>query len=63
MGYMKDLMIQQESQGWSFIGDKFVCTKCVDDYALARFIRDNAVEKHCDYCGRTTKSKNDSRTH
>jgi hypothetical protein len=54
---MKDLMIQQESQGWSFIGDKFVCTKCVDDYALARFIRDNAVEKHCDYCGRTSKSK------
>jgi len=57
MGYMKNLMIQQESQGWSFIGDKYVCPKCIDDYALARFIRANAVKKTCDYCGRRSKTR------
>lgn len=57
MGYMKDLMMQQESQGWSFIGDKFVCAKCFDDYALERFVRANAVEKTCGYCGRTSKTR------
>lgn len=29
----KRMMMEQDEQGWSYT-DKFVCTACVDDYAL-----------------------------
>lgn len=57
MGYWKDKMIKDQQRGWSSPGDKYVCPKCFDDYALASFVKDNASEKKCDYCGRTSKGK------
>lgn len=34
--------------------DKFVCPICIDDYAIREFIRENAVEDKCSYCGKTS---------
>lgn len=57
MGWLKDKMIEDEERGWSSVGDKYVCAKCFADYALAKFVRENAVSKHCDYCGCTSKGR------
>ena len=57
MGFVKDQIIKEWQRGWSSPGDKYVCTKCFDDYALARFVRKNPVKKKCDYCGRKSKTK------
>ena len=56
MGYMKDKMIEEQSRGWSSV-DKRVCDKCLNDYALAKFVKDRATEKKCDYCGRASKER------
>lgn len=46
-------MIQEWDQGWKFVpDDRFVCTKCFDDYAIKAFIQDNAEERKCSYCNR-----------
>lgn len=50
MGIVKDLMIQEDEQGWSFT-DKHVCAGCVDDYALEAAIRTAAdPNESCDFC-------------
>lgn len=50
MGLMKDKMIQQDEQGWSFT-DGWVCAKCVNDYALKKAIDADAVtNERCDFC-------------
>jgi hypothetical protein len=47
---MRDLMIQQDEQGWSF-SDGWVCGGCVDDYALTEAIAKDAVTgERCDFC-------------
>jgi len=33
------------------MGDDYVCSYCFDDYAIKQFIRDNAGETQCSYCG------------
>ena len=37
MGRMKDLLIQQQEQGWSFVG-KNVCAQCFTDMAIRDFV-------------------------
>jgi hypothetical protein len=51
MGSLKDQIIQEGEQGWSFT-EQHVCTGCVDDYALRAAI--GAAEEAtatCDFCG------------
>jgi len=38
-------------RGYDNAADKYVCSKCFDDYAICEFINENAVESVCDYCG------------
>jgi len=33
--------------------EKYVCPACIDDYAIQEFIRNNAVESECSYCGKS----------
>ena len=51
MGYMKRLWEEQIARGFDFVGDKYVCADCFNDYAIRKFINDNAKEKVCSYCG------------
>lgn len=51
MGFAKRLLEQQEAQGFNFVGDKYVCEGCFGDYAIQEFIRENAEEQRCSYCG------------
>lgn len=34
--------------------EKYVCPACIDDYAIQEFIRNNAVESECSYCGKSS---------
>lgn len=55
MGRAKEQRIEEQERGWSSPGDKYVCAKCFSDYALKRFVSENAVAKVCDYCGRQSR--------
>jgi hypothetical protein len=56
MGYWKDRMMQEQARGYSSVDDdKAVCAKCFEDEAIQQFVRDNATEKKCSYCGRRSK--------
>lgn len=57
MGRAKDEWMRQSEQGWSSVGDKWVCAKCFDDYAIVGFIEDNAGEKRCSYCDRSSRKE------
>lgn len=35
--------------------DKYVCAKCITDYAIKDFIKNNIQENFCNYCGRESK--------
>ena len=52
MGRMKDLLIQQQEQGWSFVG-KNVCAQCFTDMAIRDFVTARTTTNECDYCGRS----------
>jgi len=43
-------MIEEECRGWSSCGDKYVCKKCLDDYALQEIVTENAESNTCNYC-------------
>ena len=34
--------------------EKYVCPDCIDDYAIQEFIRNNAAENACSYCGKSS---------
>ncbi len=53
MGQWKEQLIR----GYFDIGEKYVCENCFDDYAIKEFIVENAVKKHCDYCGLSSNKK------
>jgi RES domain-containing protein len=52
MGRAKDLMIQEDEQGWHFVGG-VVCAQCFTDEAIRQFIEGQATATTCDYCGRS----------
>jgi len=56
MGFAKELLAQQEAQGFNFVGSKYVCGNCFGDYAIREFIEENAEKRRCSYCG-TSSSK------
>jgi hypothetical protein len=51
MGYWKNRQIEEGEQGWHFIDDMFVCSKCFDDPTLSAIAHENAVASVCSYCG------------
>ena len=53
MGYWKQRKIEQDSLGYSYDGGKYVCAECFTDYALEEFVKQNASETKCSYCGRS----------
>lgn len=34
------------------VPDKFVCSACIDDYAIKEFINEYAIEQECSYCAK-----------
>ncbi len=44
-----------EDLDFNSVGDKYVCEDCIEDYAVQKFIRENATAKKCDYCGTKTQ--------
>jgi hypothetical protein len=51
MGHAKNEYMRMLDDGRSSVGHKFVCSNCIEDYALKDFIEENAIEGHgCDYC-------------
>ena len=44
MGRVKDLMIQEEEQGWGFRDDLSICSRCVSDPFLKGIIKSQAVK-------------------
>jgi len=51
MGHAKRDWEAKLVRGYDNAADKYVCSKCFDDYAICEFINENAVESVCDYCG------------
>ncbi|MED1539937.1 HEPN-associated N-terminal domain-containing protein [Bacillus inaquosorum] len=51
MGYHKELLIRQNELGFSSLGDKFVCSKCVSDPHIQDYIDENVSSIKCNYCG------------
>jgi len=59
MGFMKERMIQEDEQGWSFTS-QHVCTGCVDDYALQAAVgAAEDAEATCDFCGNSPAAELD----
>jgi hypothetical protein len=54
MGFAKELWQQEQDQGFHFVGDKYVCAGCFGDYAIQKFVDDNAEAKTCSYCGNSS---------
>src|ERR1700733_2872717 len=50
MGYWKNYLIENDFVDRSRFEDVFVCSECIDDPGLRKFIRENAMEDRCDYC-------------
>jgi hypothetical protein len=51
VGFVKNQLIQESDQGWSF-SDQHVCAGCVNDYALQAAVRAaEDADEVCDFCG------------
>lgn len=48
--------MQQMEQGWSGVGEKWVCAKCFEDEAIRQFVEEHAIRKRCSYCGRFSRN-------
>lgn len=49
MGFAKNRKIEEEERGYGSL-DKVVCSNCVGNYALKKYIEENGTEITCDYC-------------
>lgn len=52
VGFTKDRYMKMHASGYRSLGDKYVCSRCFDDYAIRDFAKSIADERKCDYCGR-----------
>ncbi|MDP2045203.1 MAG: HEPN-associated N-terminal domain-containing protein, partial [Deltaproteobacteria bacterium] len=55
MGRAKEQQIKEQQGGGASLGDKYVCAKCFNDYALKKFVSEYALGNACDYCGRKSQ--------
>jgi len=56
MGRAKEQYMRQMEQGWSGVGEKWVCAKCFEDEAIGDFVREQASAKRCSYCHRFSRN-------
>lgn len=54
MGVAKERFTIQQEQGWYFVDGKSTCDECVEEPILKQWIRSQANEHTCSYCGRTS---------
>ena len=52
MGVMKDRLMREHDQGWSFVDDALACEECVEEPFLKQWVLQSASEYACSYCGR-----------
>src|SRR5260370_18941889 len=52
MGYLKDLLIDEEERGYRHVGDRSVCVMCVGDPDLVTALPPTSDPSKCAYCGR-----------
>jgi HEPN superfamily RES-like protein len=55
MGYLKDRMIQEQEQGWSFRDGEDVCFRCLSDRYLRNYVKAEASGFECSFCGRASR--------
>lgn len=55
MGWAKEQQIKEQQRWGSSLGDKYVCAKCFNDYALKKIVSKYALANACDYCGRKSQ--------
>jgi hypothetical protein len=48
MGRAKDLMMQEEEQGWGF-SDHQICSRCISEAYLKAFIKNSAAVSPCSF--------------
>ena len=54
MGRAKQLLLEQQEQGWSFVDDTFACSECVAEPFLRKWIQENPSRYACSYCSRSS---------
>lgn len=52
MGRVKEYYLRQQEEGWSSVGDKHVCDRCIGNETVAHYVRDHVTDQTCSYCGR-----------
>ena len=52
MGFLKDRLITEQGQGWSFVDGEFACSECVEEPYLKQWVSRHADEQACSYCER-----------
>lgn len=57
MGGAKAAWLEAQERGWDSVDGKYVCAECFEDEAIKAVISQNAEERECSYCGRSSKSK------
>lgn len=50
MGLVKHFAMEEDERNFYSVGDKYVCSACVGDKDLGRFIKDNGDRAQCTYC-------------
>ena len=50
MGAVKERLIVEHDQGWSFVDGAFACESCVEEPFLKKWIQRNGNEHACSYC-------------
>lgn len=50
MGLAKAEYMRMLERGWHSVGNKRICSNCVEDYALKAFIEESDTQARCDYC-------------
>lgn len=51
MGHAKEMMMQEQEQGWGF-SDHQICSRCISDPYLKDFINSRVSVSPCSFCGR-----------
>jgi hypothetical protein len=54
MGFLKGIKMTERAES---AGDKYVCKDCFSDRAIQEFIENQAVARHCDYCGKSSSKE------
>lgn len=57
MGWAKERLMELQARGYGEMPDKYVCAACFGNKGVKDFIKRNAVEYFCSYCGRKTSHK------